>query len=270
MTETAFGFIEVPRREDKPRSRGITFVIDHAFHLLGPNNLEDLLKVSADHIDYIKLAVATARLQPREVLLSRLALMQAHEVKPFIGGNFFELAIQRRSSKEFLDELQQLGISTLELSTQVITLSPRQQAKLVEQAIQRGLTVFGEVGRKEPDAPLVPSVTIQQIRRFLDAGASKVILESYEVEKMLMGDRAAANEAGNLLAILTEVGTEWVILEAPYNADPRVAREFYWWCIQHCGPEVNLGNVAPQLIPLLEQMRRGLHWRNLDQVVSVD
>lgn len=141
-------------------------MLDHAFHLLGPHNLEDLLDVSGDHIDYIKLAVATAPFQPREVLLSRLAVMHTHEVEAFIRSNLFELTIQRCEVRGFLDELVQLGIPTLEPSSQVIPLCPRQQAQLVDRRCSGGSPYLRRSGARNRMPPLVPSVTIQQVRGF--------------------------------------------------------------------------------------------------------
>jgi len=173
-------------------------VIDHAFHLLGPHNLEDLLDVSGDHIDYIKLAVATAPFQPREVLLSRLAVMHTHEVEAFIRSNLFELTIQRCEVRGFLDELVQLGISTLELSSQVIPLCPRQQAQLVDRRCSGGSPYLRRSGARNRMPPSFPRSRSSRCAGFGCGCFLKLILESYKVEKALAGERVAADEARSL------------------------------------------------------------------------
>nr|WP_313780229.1 phosphosulfolactate synthase [Paenibacillus larvae] len=53
------------RRENKPRQRGRTMIIDKG---LGLRAFEDLLETAGEYIDMIKLGFGTAALYPREVL----------------------------------------------------------------------------------------------------------------------------------------------------------------------------------------------------------
>lgn len=64
------------------------------------------------------------------------------------------------------------------------------------------------------------------------------------------------------------VGPENVIVESPLGASYKVAREFFWWAVQNFGPEVNLGNVAPDHVTLLEMIRRGTYWRGYARFVD--
>ena len=64
MSEKAFEFLPMPERSAKPRSAGLTMVIDTG---LGYHYTEDLLEICADYIDLWKLGWATTQLQPRSV-----------------------------------------------------------------------------------------------------------------------------------------------------------------------------------------------------------
>jgi len=46
-----------PRRTAKPRSGGLTMIIDKG---LGPHQTEDLLKVASEYVDYLKFSFGTS------------------------------------------------------------------------------------------------------------------------------------------------------------------------------------------------------------------
>lgn len=80
-----FGFVPIDSRRSttKPRTRGLSMVIDDGL----PNGyLADVLRTSGAHIDIMKIKTGLSRLYPREVLVEKLKMLNAAQVRPFIGG----------------------------------------------------------------------------------------------------------------------------------------------------------------------------------------
>ena len=64
-TEFAFSSIPVPEREEKPRKKGLTMMIDWG---LGLGRLADTLEMTGDYVDLGKIAVGTPRLYDESLL----------------------------------------------------------------------------------------------------------------------------------------------------------------------------------------------------------
>jgi len=96
-----------------------------------------------------------------------------------------------------------------------------------------------------------PGQWVAMMKAELDAGSVKVIAEARE-----SGTTGIYNEDGSInneiiSAISSQVTLENVIWEAPMKSQQA-------WFIKHFGPNVNLGNIAPNEIIPLETLRLGL------------
>lgn len=266
MERKAFEFVPVPNRMAKPRTRGITFVEDAYFSHLGLSGARDLMQCAGECIDIIKLAATTTRYQSRDFVKQKIAIYREHGVDVFVGGLFLEIALAKGVAKQFLEEAKDLGITVVEVSDSALCLTLEQKIEMVKWVKRAGFKVLAECGRKMADSPLSTSATRRSIEKLLEVGAFKVIVESDEVENALNSGNMA--EAGNLAEMVLAVGPENVIVESPLGASYKVAREFFWWAVQNLGPEVNLGNVAPDHVTLLEMIRRGTYWRGYARFVD--
>ncbi len=95
----------------------------------------------------------------------------------------------------------------------------------------------------------------------LAAGAAMVIAEGRESGTVGLFDDAGDVHGELVDAILHAVGQETVIFEAPRRAQQA-------WLLRRIGPNVNLGNIAPDEVIALETLRRGLRFDTLDLLPS--
>jgi phosphosulfolactate synthase (CoM biosynthesis protein A) len=80
MGERAFEFIRTNKREDKPRTRGITEIRSPCYTPLGKRCLEDILETMGAYMDSLKFAGGSFALMPRNAL--REIRKQRHLVAP--------------------------------------------------------------------------------------------------------------------------------------------------------------------------------------------
>ena len=92
MTTYPFAMVPLPakRSASKPRSKGLTMMMDFGLPL---GHLCDLLGLLAPYVDHAKFVVCTARLYPEDYLLENLEIYREFDVHPFIGGQFLEYVI---------------------------------------------------------------------------------------------------------------------------------------------------------------------------------
>ena len=266
MERRAFDCVPVINRAEKPRSRGITFAEDAYFSHLGLAGAKDLMQCAGDCIDIIKLAATTTRYQGREFLKQKIKIYRDHGVDVFVGGVFLELALSKGVLKDFVKEAQYLELTMLEVSDSAISMTLDQKVELVKWVKRAGFKVLAECGRKMADSALSVSATKHSIERLIDAGAFKVIVESDEMEHAL--NSGNMSEVGDIAEMVLSVGPEHVILETPLGASYKIAREFFMWAVQSFGSDVNLGNVSPDHVTLLEMIRRGSYWRGWYKMVD--
>ena len=123
-----------------------------------------------------------------------------------------------------------------------------------------GFAVHGEVGRKRSggEQPLGVDRLIEEMERCLAAGADRVIFESDAFEAAFTDDAGVDRGlAATIDAIVDAVDADRVIFEVPLTGETAVV-EAAAWLITTVGADVNLGNVNPHYINVVEQMRRGL------------
>ncbi|MCB1995403.1 MAG: phosphosulfolactate synthase [Burkholderiaceae bacterium] len=251
MSDHAFASIPVPQRQDKPRTRGLNMMIDWG---MGLARQADTLESAGPYIDNAKIAASIPRVMPRDVLAKKLALYKDHGISPMIGGLFTELAYMQGNADKLFDEALAVGFGALEVSDNLISYPPGEKARLIRACRSAGLKAYGEVGRKE--GALDDDSFIADIADCLDAGASGVYLEAYE----LFAQGQTRTE------LIERIGTtfpaEHIVYELPVVILPGVHREFKHriasWLVRTLGTEVNLANIEWDEIYITEIVRRGM------------
>ena len=117
------------RRLAKPRSNGITMVIDKG---LGLRETRDLLEMAADHIDFLKIAFGSSALYPSQLMKEKIALAKAYNIQVYPGGTLFEIAVFQRCTKEFFRRARDLGFTYVEVSEGTIDLPRKDRASIYE------------------------------------------------------------------------------------------------------------------------------------------
>jgi phosphosulfolactate synthase len=238
-------FLDLPDRPEKPRTRGVTHVIDTGLAASAAAGFADS---AAPYVDMVRLGWGSAYVTGD--LPAKLAAYRDRGIEVMLGGTLTELAwLQGRIDglRAWLDELE---ITAIEVSSGIVPIPPADKARLIE-TLARERTVYAEVGEKDPNALMAPYRWVASIREALDAGAHQVICEG-----RAGGDAGLYRPDGELRTglvdeILHEIGKERLIFEAPQ-------RHQQIWFIEHFGTDVNLGNVHPADAISLETLRLGL------------
>ena len=100
---------------------------------------------------------------------------------------------------------------------------------------------------------ILPYRWIELMQKELEAGAWKVIGEAREGGNVGLFRSTGEVRSGLVQEILTKIPFEKIIWEAPQKAQQV-------WFIKLLGSNVNLGNVAPKDLLLLESERSGLRY----------
>jgi phosphosulfolactate synthase len=233
--KVAFQEIQIPEWPAKPRDWGITMVADWG---VGLGRQKDLIQTSGYFVDLAKIVVALSRILPRDVLARKIKLYQENRIEPFPGGQFLEIAILQKRVQEYCRAARRVGFRTIEVSDNAITLSPKQKSRVIQEAIDSGLRVIGEVGKKVAATDL--SELIADIHNTLKAGAWKVFVEAKEI----FGEELNADLIRQLA---DSVDLSKLIFEIPLVSVQEVHHfqgyKMWQWLLETFGPKVNIANV---------------------------
>lgn len=256
--ERAFAFLRVNERETKPRSRGVTEIRGPYYTPMGKHYLEDVLETMGAYIDVLKFAGGSFSLMPRKALKELLDLCHRYDVLISTGG-FIEhvLTLGPEAVNWYIEECKEIGFDIIEVSSGFITIPTDDWLRLVEKIQKAGLKAkpevgiqFGAGGATDADELAAegtrdPEWAIQQAKRFVDAGAYMIMIESEGITENVKTWRTDV-----VAKIIHSLGLEKPMFEA---ADPEV----FAWYIKNYGPEVNLFVDHSQIVQL-ECLRSGL------------
>ena len=238
-------FLALPERTIKPRSRGVTHVIDRGLPI---STLESLLDLAGAHIDFVKFGWGTAYVSRH--IRAKVVACQEAKVRTSVGGTLLELAAVQGKLREFVRWVDSLEFDAVEVSEGTVDLGPGIKEGLIE-ALARDFVVLAEVGSKDPEAPVRPDAWAAQMTRDLDAGAAYVIAEGRESGTVGLYAPDGTVQASLINEVLATVPRDRIIFEAPSASQQK-------WFIRNLGVDTNLGNVAPDEVIALETLRRGL------------
>lgn len=251
-----FEMVPLPalRSRTKPRKTGITMMMDWGIPL---GQQKDWLELLAPSVDLAKFVVGTSRLYEEDYLRRKIDLYKAHDVHPFIGGQFLEYVYATQgiaAAKPFFEEAKRLGFDAIEVSDNCVPLDRNARQTLIRQAVDIGLEVHGEVGSKSDDTGA--ETLIAQAEECYEAGADIVLVEGAELlvdgkpkKALLNALRAGLDEE----RVIYELIGPWV--PGTHHCDVYDLKKFL---ISEFGSDVNLANVMPEHVWETEALRAGL------------
>ncbi len=257
-TERAFSFLPLNALENKPRKRGITEIRGPYYSPMGKRYLQDVLETMGAYVDVLKFAGGSFTLMPRNAVKELLDLCHAHDVLVSTGG-FIEhvLTLGGDAVDRYIAECKNIGFDIIEISSGFITIPTDDWLRLIEKVQKAGLKAKPEVGIQfgaggattagelEAEGTRDPERAIAQAKRFLDAGAYMIMIESEGItESVKVWRTDVASKIANGL------GLEKIMFEA---ADPEV----FAWYIKNYGPEVNVFVDHSQIVQL-QCLRSGI------------
>jgi phosphosulfolactate synthase (CoM biosynthesis protein A) len=254
----AFAFLRVNERPGKPRARGVTEIRGPYYTPMGKRYLQDILETMGGYVDALKFAGGSFCLMPRPIVKELIDVCHAHDVLVSTGG-FIErvLAQGPEAVHRYLGECKELGFDVVEVSSGFITVPTDDLLRLVEEVRGLGMKAKAEVGIQfgaggaseaeelEAEGTRDAGWAIAQARRFLEAGANQIMIESEGITENVRTWRTDA-----VARVVDALGLEHVMFEA---ADPEV----FAWYIKSYGPEVNLFVDHSQIVQL-ECLRSGI------------
>lgn len=242
-------------RAAKPRTFGINMVIDKN---LGARSLADLLETAGDSIDHIKLAFGTTVALGERAVRDKIQMIRSSQIEVYPGGTLLEAAVIQGVLPEFLRRARDLGFTMVEVSDGTITMTPEERANVIRCALDMGLRVISEVGKKDPRQKMPAGAMRAQIAADLALGASYTIIEAREGGKGVgIYDENGAVNVAELDALVDGLeDLDRIVWEAP-----QCTQQAY--LIQRFGPNVNLGNIQPLEVLALEALRCGFRFETL-------
>jgi phosphosulfolactate synthase len=240
--------LTLPRRATKPRTTGLTMVIDGGLPL---EHFRDLVELGGEYIDFMKFGWGTSVLT--NCLEAKIDILKAHSIGFYFGGTLFEKFVLQGRFEEYRRLCRDYGCAHAEVSNGTVDMSNTEKATYVRK-LATDFTIVSEVGFKDSgrSQQLPPSAWVDAIREDLEAGAEIVTMEARE-----SGKSGICRPDGELRYGLVEdvlnsgVPADKLLWEAPNT-------ELQAYLIQRIGPDVNLGNVPAAGVIGLETLRLGL------------
>ena len=238
-------FLDLPARQSRPRSRGLTHVLDKG---LTPEGTSALLSQAGHLIDIAKIGWGIGYVDP--TLVTRVALYRAAGVEVSLGGTLLEVCARQNRVDELRDWALSRGVSMLEVSNGLDGLGREAKTALIRRLTPH-FVVAAEVGAKDASVPVVTADWIADMKADLEAGAQWLVTEGREsgTVGIYSGDGSVRDDL--ISAIADQLPIDRVIFEAPNKAQQA-------WFITTVSPEVNLGNIATDDVLPLETLRLGL------------
>src|SRR5438105_10773032 len=210
------------------------------------------------YIDSLKFAGGSFTLMPEKVVREIIDLCHKNNVLVSSGG-FIErvLAQGAEAVRKYVAECKRLGFDIVEISAGFVSITTDDWLRLIELVRKSRMKAKPEVGIQfgaggatasaelEAEGTRDPSWAIAQAKRFLDAGADIIMIESEGGTENVDPWRTDVPAK-----FIDEIGMEKLMFEA---ADPDV----FAWYIKNYGAEVNLC-VDHSKIVQLECLRAGL------------
>jgi len=222
---------QIPARTEKPRTTGITMVMDKG---LGLRETADLAEIGTDYIDFVKLGFGTALLTNK--LEEKLAIYRQNNITPYFGGY-----------RSFVNKYK---LSHVEVSDGSLKMKSDIKLGYIE-TLAKEFTVLSEVGSKKADIVYSLEEWAEMMRNELQAGSFMVIAEARESGNTgIYNTDGSANKA-LINGIINEIDINKILWEAPLKAQQTMF-------IKLLGSNVSLGNIAANEVLSLETLRRGL------------
>ncbi|PYJ64317.1 MAG: phosphosulfolactate synthase, partial [Verrucomicrobia bacterium] len=232
--------MRINERESKPRKRGLTEIRGPYYSVVGRRYLEDLFETMSAYVDSLKFAGGSFTLMPEGAVRDIIQLCHKHDVLVSTGGFIERVLVQGGDAvRKYVAECKRLGFDTIEISAGFISIPTDDWLRLIELVRKSGLKAKPEVsiqfgaGGATAAAELKAEGTrdaswaIAQAKRFLEAGADIIMIESEGITENVESWRTDVPAR-----FIDQIGMEKLMFEA---ADPDV----FAWYIKNYGAEVN-------------------------------
>lgn len=248
-------------RAQKPRSTGITMIIDTG---VGLGFMNDTLELAGHCIDHWKLAFGTSVFHTRRMLESKLALLEEYDILTFPGGTLLEVALVEHHCRDYMKQARRLGFGAVEISDGTIPMPGFRRRNIIHCALDAGLVPITEVGKKDPAQQPTADEIAEQALKDLELGARWVVVEGRESGLAVGIYDSRGQIIDEAVARINEImgpAADRLVWEAPLKNQQS-------YLIQRFGTNVGLGNIQPDQALAVEALRCRLRFDTLHAVTD--
>ncbi len=235
----------IPFREEKPRQKGVTMMMDKGLSL---RETENFIDASGHLTDLVKFGFGTS--YTTNNFQEKINIYKQAGIKVYLGGTLFEAFYARGKFDDYIRVLDKYNIECAEVSDGSIIIGHDDKCKAIERLAKDRL-VLSEVGSKDSGILISPNKWIKMMTTELQAGSWKVIAEGREAGNVGVFRPNGSPHTMLINRIIAHVKPENILWEAPQKSQ-QVA------FIKLFGSDVNLGNIGHNEMIPLECLRLGL------------
>ena len=235
----------IPKRPEKPRTKGLTMIMDKGLSL---NEAENMVVLKSELTDIVKLGFGTSLLT--RYIDKKISLYKEAGIDVYTGGTLFEAFIVRNQIDDFYRLMDKLKLEMVEVSDGCIQMEHDKKCELIHK-LSKDFKVISEIGSKDESLTIEDDKWISYMKKELEAGSWKFISEAREGGNVGMFETNGDIKGKLIKNITKEIDISNILWEAPLKKQQI-------WFINEFGANVNLGNISPNSIISLECLRLGL------------
>lgn len=235
----------IPKRPEKPRTKGLTMIMDKGLSL---NEAENMVVLKSELTDIVKLGFGTSLLT--RYIDKKISLYKEAGIDVYTGGTLFEAFVVRNQIDDFYRLMDKLKLEMVEVSDGCIQMEHDKKCELIHK-LSKDFKVISEIGSKDESLTIEDDKWISYMKKELEAGSWKVIAEAREGGNVGMFETNGDIKGKLIKNITKEIDISNILWEAPLKKQQI-------WFINEFGANVNLGNISPNSIISLECLRLGL------------
>ncbi|MFL2567910.1 MAG: phosphosulfolactate synthase [Flavobacteriales bacterium] len=244
----------IPKRSAKPRSNGLTMIMDKGLSL---NEAENMIVLKSELTDIVKLGFGTSLLTRN--IDKKISLYREAGIDVYTGGTLFEAFIVRNQLDDFYRLMDKLKLEMVEVSDGCIQMEHEKKCELIHK-LSKDFKVISEIGSKDESLTIEDDKWVSYMKKELEAGSWKVIAEAREGGNVGMFETDGEIKEQLIKKITKEIDESNILWEAPLKKQQV-------WFINELGANVNLGNISPNSIISLECLRLGLRGDTFDNYI---
>ena len=244
----------IPKRPEKPRTNGLTMIMDKGLSL---NEAENMIVLKSELTDIVKLGFGTSLLTRN--IDKKISLYREAGIDVYTGGTLFEAFIVRNQLDDFYRLMDKLKLEMVEVSDGCIQMEHEKKCELIHK-LSKDFKVISEIGSKDESLTIEDDKWVNYMKKELEAGSWKVIAEAREGGNVGMFETDGEIKEQLIKKITKEIDESNILWEAPLKKQQV-------WFINELGANVNLGNISPNSIISLECLRLGLRGDTFDNYI---
>ena len=235
----------LPERTKKPRSKGITMMMDKGLSI---NQAKEFISVNSKYTDIVKLGFGTSIITPE--IKNKIKIYKQNNILVYLGGTLFEAFVIRKQLDDYKRFLDHLGLEMLEVSDGSINIEHEKKCEYIND-LSKNFKVVSEVGSKYENQQDNTKNWKKWIEEEIKSGSWKVITEARESGNVGIFDNNFNIKNKIVDKIIETIDHSHIIWETPKKSQQV-------WFINKLGQNANLGNISYNDIIPLECLRLGL------------